>query len=322
MTLFRFVFWDENSSRLRVGWRLIIQFILLVIFLACFGFLAVQFGDRVPRDPLDESITILDSAAALLSIALSVWLAGRFVDRRRFADFGFRLGWSWWLDLAFGVALGALLQAGIFVIEIASGWAAVTGVFWSRRDGFAFPIGMLLILFSLVGAGVAEELWNRGYLLKNLAEGLTFRPLGQKGAILLATFGTAITFGLGHATNPDSSVVSTMALVLAGILYATAYVLTGELAIPIGYHIAWNFFEGAVFGFPVSGYPLGASFVVTYVQGPDMWTGGAFGPEAGILGMLARVVGILLILAWVWLRYRRISLREELTTPDLLRDFR
>jgi membrane protease YdiL (CAAX protease family) len=320
MAFVRCVFWDENSSRLRAGWRLIIQFILLVIFLGCFGLLAVHFGDYVPRDPLDENITILDSAAALLSLILSVWLAGRFVDRRRFADFGFRLGRSWWFDLAFGIALGALLQTGIFLVEVASGWVTATGVCWLRREGFAFPISVLLILLSLLGAGVAEELWNRGYLLKNLAEGLSFKPLGQKGAILLATFGTAITFGLGHATNPDASVVSTLALVLAGILYATAYVLTGELAIPIGYHIAWNFFEGAVFGFPVSGYSFEASFIITHVQGPDIWTGGAFGPEAGILGMLARLVGIILVLAWIWLRYRKIGPREGLTTPDLLRN--
>jgi membrane protease YdiL (CAAX protease family) len=267
-------------------------------------------------------MSILDSTAAMLSIVLSVWLAGRFVDRRRFTDFGFRLGRSWWIDLAFGIALGALLQAGIFFLEIASGWAAITEVFWSRRDGYAFPVSMLLILISLLGAGITEELWTRGYLIKNLAEGLNFKPLGQRGTILLAAFGTVIVFGLGHVTNPDASVVSTLALVLAGVLYATAYVLTGELAIPIGYHIAWNFFEGAVFGFPVSGYPLGASFMVTHVKGPDIWTGGAFGPEAGILGMLARVLGVLLILAWVWLRYRKISLREELMTPGLLRNNR
>jgi hypothetical protein len=178
---------------------------------------------------------------------------------------------------------------------------------------------MLLIMLSLLGAGIAEELWNRGYLMKNLAEGLSFKPLGRKGAILAAAFGTAIVFGLGHATNPDASAVSTLALVLAGVLYATAYALTGELAIPIGYHIAWNFSEGAVFGFPVSGHRLGASFIVTRVKGPDMWTGGAFGPEAGVLGMLARVVGILLVLAWVWLRYRKVGLREELATPEVER---
>jgi len=320
MTVFRLFFWDEKFSRLRAGWRLIIQLTLLVAFMACFGLLAKHFGDYGPRDPLDESMSILDSATVLLSVILSVWLAGRFIDRRHFTDFGFRLGRSWWINLAFGIALGVLLQAGIFLVEIASGWATIIEVCWTRKDGYTFLVSILLILFSLIGVGITEELWNRGYLLKNLAEGLNFNPLGQKGAIFLAAFGTAIIFGLGHATNPDASLVSTLALVFAGILYATAYALTGELAIPIGYHIAWNFFEGAVFGFPVSGYLLDTSFIVTDVKGPDIWTGGAFGPEAGILGMLARLVGILLVIVWVWLRYRKIILRKELTAPDLLRN--
>jgi membrane protease YdiL (CAAX protease family) len=320
MTSLKYIFWDENTSRLRAGWRLIVQFILLVAFLACFGLLAQLFGDYVPRDPLDASMSILDSAAALLSIILSVLLAGRFVDRRRFTDFGFHFDRSWWIDLTFGITLGALLQAGIFLVEIASGWATITGLCWAHEDGYSFPLSIFIIFIALIPAAFTEELWNRGYLLKNLAEGLNFKPLGQKGAIFLAAFGTAIIFGLGHATNPDASVVSTLALVFAGILYATAYVLTGELAIPIGYHIAWNFFEGSVFGFPVSGYRLDASFITTQVKGPDIWTGGSFGPEAGILGLLARAVGILLVVAWVWLRYRKISPEEELTTPDLLRN--
>jgi hypothetical protein len=115
VAVFKSMFWDENLARLRAGWRLIVQFILLVACLACFGLLANRFGDYVPRDPLDKSISLLDSAAALLSIILSVWVAGRFVDRRRFSDFGFRLGRSWWIDLAFGLALGAFgPEAGIF----------------------------------------------------------------------------------------------------------------------------------------------------------------------------------------------------------------
>jgi membrane protease YdiL (CAAX protease family) len=317
VTFLKHIIWDEKFSRLRAGWRLVIQSILLIAFLAGFGLLAKQLDDYVPRDPLDESVSILVSVAIWLSILLSVWVAGRFLDRRRFADFGFRFSRSWWIDLAFGLALGALLQTGIFLVEIASGWAAITEILWANGDGYTFPVSMLLILVFFLGVGIYEELWNRGYLVKNLAEGLNFKPLGPRGAILLTALGTAIIFGLFHATNPGASVMSTLALVLAGGLYATAYVLTGELAIPIGYHIAWNFFEGAVFGFPVSGYSLDASFIATQVEGPDLWTGGAFGPEAGLLGILARAAGIVMIMAWVRLRYRKLGLREELATPEL-----
>ena len=104
---------------------------------------------------------------------------------------------------------------------------------------------------------------------------------------------------------------------LGGFLYATAYVLTGQLAIPIGFHITWNFFQGSVFGFPVSGHDLEASFVGLRVEGPGLWTGGEFGPEAGLLGMMARVAGILLIIVWVRRRHGRLVLREDLAVPVL-----
>lgn len=95
MVFLKRIFWDDKFSRLRAGWRLLVQLIILVVFLASFGLLAKLLDNYVPRDPLDESISILDSATILLSILLSVWLAGRFVDRRRFADFGLRFNRSW-----------------------------------------------------------------------------------------------------------------------------------------------------------------------------------------------------------------------------------
>jgi hypothetical protein len=60
------------------------------------------------------------------------------------------------------------------------------------------------------------------------------------------------------------------------------YVLSGQLAIPIGLHLTWNFFQNAVYGLPVSGFEtFGASFLSTEQVGPDLWTGGSFGPEGG-----------------------------------------
>jgi membrane protease YdiL (CAAX protease family) len=317
MTLLKSIIWDEKHSRLRAGWRLMIQLVLLIAFLVVFAILDDLLASSLPRSPLGEGDSILLPVEMLLAHLLSVWIAGHFLDRRRFADFGLHFSLSWWFDLTFGLVLGAGLITGIFLIERGTGWATVTEMLWSSTDGSTFPAGILLVLITFLCGGICEEIWTRGYLLRNLAEGLNLRFLGPQGAVVLAACGTAVIFGLGHATNPGATAVSTLALVLAGILYATAYVLTGELAIPIGYHIMWNFFQGAVFGFPVSGYSVDTSFVATRVEGPELWTGGTFGPEAGLLGVLARLVGILLIIAWVQMRYRKTSLKEELATPDL-----
>ncbi len=74
-----------------------------------------------------------------------------------------------------------------------------------------------------------------------------------------------------------------------------ARLLTGELALPIGLHIAWNFFEGNVFGFPTSGAQAGATFIAIAQGGPELWTGGLFGPEAGLVVVPALLLGAALI---------------------------
>lgn len=79
--------------------------------------------------------------------------------------------------------------------------------------------------------------------------------------------------------------------------------MAGELAIPIGLHIGWNFTIGLIYGFPVSGVDRGLSLFASNQSGPAIWTGGAFGPEGGILGILIVLTGMVLVSAWVrWTR--------------------
>jgi membrane protease YdiL (CAAX protease family) len=267
----------------------------------------------ITQDPL---LLLALQLSTGVSIVLSVWIAGRFLDRRPFADFGFRLDRSWWLDLGFGLVQGAVLMLLIFLIELAAGWITITDTFATRQPGASFVPAILPPLITFLAVGFYEELFSRGYQLQNLAEGLNWGVIGPRGAILIATAMSSAVFGVLHAMNPNATPISTLYLVIAGFHLAAGYLLTGELAIPIGQHITWNFFQGNVFGFPVSGTDFrSATFVHIEQGGPELWTGGPFGPEAGFIGLAAMIVGILWTIAWVRWRRGEVGLHLPLAQP-------
>ncbi len=309
-------FFDESTRRLRAPLRLLLQYLTSRVLITLFtNLLAVAWlvADRGlgSSGKLDASalagspaLPLVLSGASLMGILLSVWLAGRFLDRRPFADFGFHLNGGWWLDLCFGMALGAVLMTGVFLIQLSLGWIRITGAFESSVPGLPFWLAILVPASTFLCVGFYEELLSRGYQLRNAAEGLNFPGVGPSGAVVLALVLSSAFFGYLHAANPNATLLSTINVALAGLMLGCGYVLTGELAIPIGLHITWNFFQGAVFGFPVSGLSIGgATFLSLDQGGPGLWTGGSFGPEGGLLAPVAMVAGMLLIVLWV--RFRR-----------------
>jgi hypothetical protein len=300
------IFWNPHEQRLRALWRLLVLILVFIVVSIAIGLasgLLFLGWAALGQDVL----TIQNTIGALVMLAatcISMWLVGRFIDRRPFRDFGFHLDTHWWADLGFGLALGALLMLGIFLVELAAGWVSVTGTLQTASPDQPFLLMILVPLVTFLGVGIYEEMLLRGYMLRNIAEGLHLPAIGARNAIIIAWVLSSIIFGVLHMFNPNATIISTINLMLAGVFLGLAYVLTGELAIPIGLHITWNFFQGNVFGFPVSGGDFSqATFIAIEQGGPDVWTGGAFGPEAGLMGIVAMLVGSGLIVLWV--RWRR-----------------
>ena len=329
------IFWNADQRRFRTFWRMagqiIIFGIIALIIEGAVGVLAfsmVLAREGIPPEQLsdprvvqefimnDPLIMMLSYLGLVPSLTISIWFAGRFLDRRPFADFGLHLDRDWWIDFGFGLLLGAGLMLIIFLVELAVGWIEVTGTFVTRNPDAGFLPTILIPLVTFLAVGFYEELFSRGYQLQNLAEGLTWRFITPRAAIVIATLISSAIFGALHAGNPNATLFSTLNIVFAGILLAMGFLLTGELAIPIALHITWNFFQGNVFGFPVSGTDFrSATFIAVEQRGPDLWTGGPFGPEAGLLGLAAMALGIVLTVLWVKNRYGSAGLDLSLAEP-------
>ena len=132
----------------------------------------------------------------------------------------------------------------------------------------------------------------------------------------MAILFTSSLFGFMHFFNPNASFISTFNIILAGIILAIPYVMTGSLGLSVGLHFSWNFVMAGILGFPVSGKNIEFSILQIEQSGADFFTGGAFGPEAGILGLLG--MAIMLGGSLVYIKQSR---RELHIDPLFVKDY-
>jgi hypothetical protein len=197
------------------------------------------------------------------------------------------------------------------------GWFEVSGTFVNQKEGATFLPAFLGAFMLISFLAFSEELLSRGYQLINVAEGLGGKWLNQRVAALTSLVLSSVLFGLFHLTNNGASLISTISAMMGGVLLGLGFLLTRELAMPIGIHIAWNFFQANVFGFIVSGENLStATIISTRVAGPAIWVGDSFGPESGLLAIGAIMLGCVFVLAWVRFQYGRIKIHPEIGTYD------
>lgn len=310
--LFLGIFWNRNQHRLRAFWR--IAFVGLLVRMLTLLITVVSYA--YARLSLAGYLWTITVPRLLLTVG-SIWLAGHFIDRRRFREFGFHWSRQWWLDFGFGMALGVIILGTIFLIEWGLGWVTISGVFSPGYGAHSFLGAIWIPVFLFIAVGIYEELLFRGYFLRNLAEGLKWRGIGPRLAIVLAWTLSSIYFGYAHFGNPNATILSSANLAAAGLFLGLGYILTGELAISIGLHITWNLFEGNVFGFPVSGSRFGPTFIAIRQGGPTLWTGGAFGPEAGLLCLIVILFGSGLTLLWVRAHHDSLTLHKRLAEAPI-----
>lgn len=308
--------WNRRSRRLRLPWRLA-AFLLVAGAAGILTALASGWiGSPGGIPPLAARAPTLVVWTIAVLVALGVAAVG--IDRRRLGDYGLRLDRAWLRDLGFGLALGAALMTGVFLLELALGWVTVTAVAVPGGGRFLPALSLTVVAFCCVG--LYEELLARGYLVTNLAEGGQVGPVGPREATAVAVALSAAGFGAVHLTNPNATLASGVGITVAGVTLAAGYVLTGELAIPVGLHVTWNTFQSAVYGFPVSGVEVGVAVIAVRQRGPPLFTGGRFGPEAGLLGVGAALVGLAAIAARSAVRHPErgpLAPDPRVWTPDL-----
>jgi membrane protease YdiL (CAAX protease family) len=245
--------------------------------------------------------------AAAVVIALAVirhWLGAP-----TFADVGLvaRDGGLRRRDLVAGVLLGVGSAAVPLALGVAAGWIRVDGVAGLGDVAGALVLGAVLC----AATGVVEELIFRGAL---------FALVARVAGLPMAWAVSVTTFSLLHGLNTGSSAMGILGVAVAAVPLTLAFQRSGGLWLSIGFHASWNWALGCLYGFAVSGIGLTSLLQVTTARDAPEWaTGGAFGPEAGLPGILAFIlagVGIWLTTAdRAATRFRRAELGAGLDSP-------
>lgn len=187
-------------------------------------------------------------------------------------------------ELFKGAGIGIVMMAAIFLLMLAIGAVQVQHV---RTDSAVLgELAAYLLLFALVSLN--EELFSRGYV-----QGLIRHRFGPAAAVC----GSALLFALLHASNPGALAqpLPLFNIFAAGLLLGVCRELSGGLWLPIGLHWTWNFVQGNVFGYEVSGTAV-ASLLEVETTSSAVWSGGSFGAEGSPIATAVMGVVIWLLL--------------------------
>jgi hypothetical protein len=256
----------NNKHQFRAGWRIGAYVATLFVLFIPFAFLMTYVSNTFKESPLIKDA--INTAIAAWVVGLTAYLLLRFLDKRRFVSMGLLINGRAVKDLAWGIFLGFLMLSAAVGLMWILGYEEIS----LSPDINTILLGFLgnILLFTAVGFN--EEILFRGYIFQAFIE-------GSNKWIPLITL--SVLFGFAHFFNPNFSWFGFANIVLAGVLLSLAYIQTKSLWLPIGIHIGWNFTQGYIWGLPVSGTTVIMPLTISQETGPDLITGGAFGPEGG-----------------------------------------
>lgn len=269
------------------GWRWLPRIAAFTGIFVVALFLAMQvlalLGAPAPESAdAGELLNVWNTMAMVFAGLAASWASQVGLSGRRFADLGLPGGPGALRQLVVGALLGVAVLGAVLLAMVAFGWVDWVG---DGEPGSAAvaAAGLAIVLF---GAAFVEELLFRGY---------PFQVIERRFGVIVALASTSVLFSAAHLLNPNATILSLVNIGLAGVLLGVAYWRTRSLWFATGVHAGWNWVM-AVSELSVSGLDFEMPGFDPIVSGPDLLTGGAFGPEGGLLVSFASLAAIV----WLW----------------------
>jgi membrane protease YdiL (CAAX protease family) len=238
--------------------------------------------------------------AAAIAIVSATWVMTRYVDKRPFLTIGLGPN-SAIRDLSAGLAIGTTwlgISVGILVV---AGWALFKDQ--SGFSGAALLVAAVSVFFNVL----TQQLLICGYILQTVR---------TKAGLATAVLVSAVLFSVLHAAAFGGAWIPPVNVFGAGLVFCMAYAVSGSLWLPIAIHFAWNLLLGPVLGLTISGTgSLGLGWNVFEIAGPEIFTGGAFGIEGGLIVTLTTAV-LAMVFVLIHKRQSTSEIRQEYSTDE------
>lgn len=292
----------KSAASIKPWVRTIVIFPAFLLVLGIFELMAYAIQGLDPVKDHLHTTTFQETVGALFTMmgtVLIVWIFSRFIDRIKFHELGFNpKGIK--QQLLIGFAVGFLLI----------GLGFITLIFFQQiqwKDTNLVWGDLLLEICLFVMVAFSEELLLRGYVLNNLMQSVS-----RVWALILSS----LMFALVHILNPNFTWLGFFNILLAGILLGLPYLHTRQLWFPIALHFSWNFFQGPIFGFSVSGHEM-YSLISQTRSADTIWNGGTFGFEGSLLCAFIQVI---LIGALWWYYHQKEVPGSETVVREIITD--
>ena len=280
---------ETKSPLIKSGWlRSLLFFLSFFIIIALFDIIGIaivsvfsEYGfEEFISDPeliMQNKMMLLMMICQLMGTLFTVWIFQKFISKERFISIGLDFI-NYKNDFYQGLAVGTgLISIGFFTLIILN-LTSIDLTYFSIYDQIFY-----FFLFTVVSLN--EEIAIRGYILHNLSQ-----SFNKYIALIISSF---VFMGM-HLGNPNIGMLPLANLFLAGIFLGVYRIHKNNLWFPIGAHLMWNYLQGPIYGFEVSGNKINSLFEQK-LNGHEVLTGGNFGYEGSIILTVFLIISIYLM---------------------------
>lgn len=277
---------ETKYPLIKRGWlRALLFFFTFFIFITLFDLVGIaivayysEYGfEEFISDPeliMENKMMLLMMVCQLIGTLFTVGLFQKFISREDFFSIGLNfVGFK--TDFYKGLLVGTVLICSGFILLTVLNLTLIELTYFSLYDQIFY-----FFLFTIVSLN--EEIAIRGYILHNLSS-----SFNKYVALIISS----LVFMIMHLGNPNIGILSLVNLFLAGIFLGIYTIHKNNLWFPIGAHLTWNYLQGPIFGFEVSGNKINSLFEQK-LNGHELLTGGNFGFEGSIILTLFLIISI------------------------------